>query len=206
MLIDDAPPQVLLVEGTDDEHVVRHLWKRNNLSPDFEIVDKGGVDPLLKSIRVEVRAPGRQAVGIIVDADDHPEDRWNAISDRLRSAQITPPRAPAPAGTIIIDGFRPRIGVWLMPNNQSRGELEDFVARMIPERDAVWPLSEAYVDGIPASDRKFTSGKMLRAKVHSWLATRESPRKMGVAIGAGDLNASATEAALLVAWLQRLFR
>lgn len=204
MLIDDAAPHVLLVEGADDEHVVRHLWGRKNSSSDFEIIDKRGVDPLLDSIRVEVRAPGRRAIGIIVDADDHPEDRWNAISDRLRRAHVTPPSAPAPAGTII-DG-RPRIGVWLMPNNQARGELEDFVARMIPEKDAVWPLAQAYVDGIPASERKFASGKMLRAKVHSWLATREFPRKMGMAIGAGDLSVSATDAARLVAWLQRLFR
>lgn len=203
-MLNDATPHVLLVEGADDEHVVRHLWKLKDTSSDFEIIDKRGVKPLLDSIRVEVRAPGRRAVGIVVDADDHPEHRWNAISDRLRRAHVTPPSAPAPAGTII-DG-RPRIGVWLMPNNQSRGELEDFVARMIPEEDAVWPLSQAYVDGIPALERKFASGKMLRAKVHSWLATRESPRKMGAAIGVGDLNASATDAARLVAWLQRLFR
>ena len=76
---------------------------------------------------------------------------------------------------------------------------------MIPTNDPVWPRSAAYVDGIPATDRKFASEKALRAKVHSWLATRAEPRKMGAAIGAGDLNVEAPDVVRLVAWLRRLF-
>lgn len=92
-----------------------------------------------------------------------------------------------------------------MPNNQESGELEDFVAGMIPKNDAVWPLSKKYVNDIPDYARKFRQGKTLRAKVHSWLATREEPRKMGAAIGAGDLNVAAPEAVRFVDWLRRLF-
>ena len=91
-----------------------------------------------------------------------------------------------------------------MPNNEAPGEIEDFVAGMIPESDPVWPRSQAYVDGIPVTDRKFR-GKILRAKVHSWLATREEPRMMGAAIGARDLNCDAPDAVRLVDWLRRLF-
>lgn len=100
---------------------------------------------------------------------------------------------------------KPRIGIWLMPDNVSAGQVEEFFAGMIPSDDPVWPRSEGYIDGIPAADRKFASGKMLRAKVHSWLATRAEPRLMGAAIGAGDLNVSARDAVRLVAWLNRLF-
>ena len=92
-----------------------------------------------------------------------------------------------------------------MPDNVSAGQVEEFFADMIPNDDPVWPRSEAYVDGIPATDRKFSDGKTLRAKVHSWLATREEPRKMGAAIGAGDLNVDAPGAVQLVDWLHRLF-
>ena len=126
-----------------------------------------------------------------------------AVATQLRKADIVAPEEPDPAGTII-DGA-PRVGIWLMPNNQASGELEDFVARMIPTNDTVWPLSEKYVDGIPKDARKFKPGKTLRAKVHSWLATREAPRKMGAAIGAGDLNVAAPEAVRFVEWLRRLF-
>ena len=76
---------------------------------------------------------------------------------------------------------------------------------MIPENDPVWPRSQAYIDGIPASDRKFSDGKTLRAQVHSWLATREAPRKMGAAIGAQDLTVDTRAVTRLVEWLRRLF-
>ena len=197
----DAPSRVLLVEGVDDKHVTDHLLQRNVSK--FEILDKGGIDPLLNAIEAEVRAPSRQIVGILVDANDSLKNRWMAVASQLHKADIVAPEEPDPAGTII--DSTPRVGIWLMPNNQESGELEDFVAGMIPANDAVWPLSKKYVNDIPDDARKFRPGKTLRAKVHSWLATREEPRKMGAAIGAGDLNVTAPEAVRFVKWLQRLF-
>ena len=138
-----------------------------------------------------------------MDANDSVRNRWLAVANQLRKADIVAPEDPDPAGTII-DGT-PRVGIWLMPNNRASGELEDFVAGMIPANDTVWPLSEKYVNGIPDEARKFKPGKTLRAKVHSWLATRQEPRKMGAAIGAGDLNVAASDAGRFVAalWLSR---
>ena len=92
-----------------------------------------------------------------------------------------------------------------MPNNRLRGELENFIAGMIPLDDRVWPLSEAYIDGIPQRDRKFASKKGTRAKVHAWLAARSDPRPMGLAIRAGDMNVEADNCRKFVAWLRRMF-
>lgn len=168
----------------------------------LSIVDRGGVSPLLKAIEAEVMAPSREVVGILMDANDSPGNRWQAAANQLRKAGVDTPDHPDPAGTII-DGS-PRVGIWLMPNNRAPGELEDFIARMIPKNDAVWPLSQAYVEGIPAGARAFRAGKTLRAKVHSWLAVRAEPRKMGSAIGAGDLDVNAPDAVRFVTWLRRL--
>ena len=195
--------RLLLVEGPDDKHVVAHLCRGTELESRFDIDDRGGKDPLLAAIRNEVRVPGREALGILLDADNDVQLRWNAVTRALSRGGVTAPRAPEASGTIF--GDRLRIGVWLMPNNVAPGELEEFVAGMIANDDPVRPRSESYVDGIPAADRKFSSGKTLRAKVHSWLATREEPRMMGAAIGAGDLNPDAPEAVRLVDWLRRLF-
>ena len=85
-MADFEPPRedrVLLVEGQDDKHVVRHLCNRSQPMPAFDIRDKGGIDNLLASIGPEVKAPGRMAVGILPDANDDPEARWNALT-RLR--------------------------------------------------------------------------------------------------------------------------
>ena len=198
-----SPPNVLLVEGNDDQYVVIHICQRIQGMPSFEIKQRGGIDSLLDSIRIEVRSPGLETLGILVDADDNLNDRWQAVANRLGAVDIDAPDAPIPDGAII-EGF-PRVGVWLMPDNQSTGELEDFVEQMIPPNDPVWPLSEAYIDGIPQSARKFADGKTMRAKVHAWLAAREDPRPMGTAIRAGDLDVNAPVSASFVTWLRQLF-
>ena len=213
------PDRVLLVEGQDDFHVVRQICERNPIMPKFDILPQGGKDRLLKAIGPEINAEGRRAVGILMDADDDLDAQWQAIVNRLRQRARTYahfnlpdlPALPVASGTIIEStgvnsDARLRIGIWLMPDNRSTGELEDFVGRMIPSADPVWPLSQAYIDGIPPSDRKFAPGKIQRAKVHAWLAAREAPRPMGLSIRAGDLDTNASNTASFVNWLRELFK
>lgn len=198
------PPKVLLVEGQDDKHVVRHLWNRLRQSePPFDIVDKGNIDKLLEAIEPEIRAPDRAAVGIVADANDDPDARWAAVSHRLREASIAPSAAPSSDGAII-DGT-PRIGVWLMPDNRSTGEIEDFVQRMIPHDDPAWPLAQQYIRDIPEGAKKFRATKTSRAGLHAWLATREKPGFMGSAIGRGDLETDGPLCTEFAEWIERLF-
>ena len=197
------PEKVLLVEGQDDKHVVRHLCLRSQLIPQFCTLDKDGLPGLLPEIGLEIKAPGRKVVGIVVDANSNLQSRWDAVCDRLRAVNIQPPDNPDPTGTII--SSVPRIGIWLMPNNQSPGELEDFVQKMIPVGDPVWPMSKAYIQGIPNTERKFKNSKILKAKLYAWLATRGTPGRMGLAIGAGDLLVDKELSITFMAWLRRLF-
>lgn len=159
----------------------------------------------MPSIPSEINTEGRVSVGILVDVDDDVQSTWQAVADKLRSAGVQPPACPARGGTIIDVEGRPRVGIWLMPDNESHGELEDFFAGMIPPGDPVWPLSEAYIEDIPERHRKFAQGKILRAKVHAWLAARRRPRPMGLAIKAGDLDVNAANSREFLAWLRRLF-
>ena len=195
--------KILFVEGQDDKHVARHLRDRNLPALSFEIQDKGGVDALLESVGPEIKAPGRAAVGFVLDANDHPDGRWHAVSDRIREAGLRPPRRPSPSGTIM-DG-PPRVGVWLMPDSRSTGELEDFVQGMIPQDDLAWELARQYIGKIPEEARKFPPKKQSRAELHAWLATRENPGLMGAAIGRGDLKTDGPLCAAFLAWLEALF-
>ena len=161
---------------------------------------------MLKSIEFDVRTPGCNAIGLLVDADSNPTARWNGISNRLRAAGIDAPTTPDANGTIIAaTDDTPRIGIWLMPDNQSRGELEDFVAEMIPDNDPVWPLSQDYISRIPEEHREFAENKTSTAEVYAWLATREDPRQMGAAIGARDLDVDGELCTRFTDWLGRLF-
>lgn len=203
--------RVLLVEGPDDKHVVIHLSQLSGLAQNFRIIEKEGKDTLLASIVLEARTPGRKVMGILLDADNDLGARWQAVKDRLNRLRREDkielselPDQPDPTGTII-DGAL-RIGIWLMPDNGSVGELENFVEKMIPSSDPVWELSKAYVDGIPQAERKFAPGKIQRAKVHAWLATREEPRPMGLAIKTRDLNVDVAAATAFAGWLRELFK
>lgn len=196
-----------MVEGPDDLHVVLHLHLGTQGEPRFYIKDKGGDVPLLDSITGEVNVGGREALGIVTDADEGASDRWEAVVSRLGEAGVTGlPDGPEPGGVCIDGGARlPRVGIWVMPDNESPGELEDFVSRMVPDGDPVWPLSKSYSDGIPADIRKFTAKKAHRATVYAWTATREQPGRMGAAIKAGDLKTDGELATRFLGWLQRLF-
>ena len=209
----EASPRLLLVEGEDDYHVVAQLRRRHPLAQDVAIESKGGVDRLLAAVRDEVRIPGRIALGILLDADDNVAAQWQQVRERLEPlmvAGVSPPDEPVANGTIIEVQHhrllpRVRVGVWLMPDNQAPGELEDFVRQMIPGDDPVWPRAESYIDGIPQADRRFRDGKVSRAELYAWLATRELPGRMGAAINAGDLNTDADLARRFVSWLHALF-
>lgn len=203
---DTSPKKVLLVEGSSDEHVVRHVWKSRREAglPPFEILNKKGFDNLLQSIITELIAIERETVGILIDANDNPDKRWNEVVEQLEEfSEISVPKKPQRSG-IIIDN-QPRIGIWMMPDNQSSGELEDFIHQLIPDRDPVWPRSCDYINGIPEKERKFSSRKKRRAQIHAWLATRERPRPMGAAIGRGDLDVQVPLANEFYEWLYRLF-
>ena len=210
---DSAIKKALLVEGKDDFHVVDHI-KRISSAPEFCVIPAGGIDKsgginiLLAEIDAQVKVPDRQTLGIVVDVDKNLTRRWQAVSNRLARSGITPlPPNPDPTGTIIpAQNDMPRIGVWLWPDNQNPGELEDFIKSLIPEDDTILPLSEKYVDKVLAQcPKQFKPGKKSRAQVHAWLAVRKKPRQMGQAIGSRDLNTKAPTCATFVNWLNRLF-
>lgn len=191
-------------------HIITRIGQGINIDIARDILVATGVDSLIASIRSTVDAPEREVVGILTDANDRPDERWQSITDRLRESNrfrgTSLPASPAPEGTIIPEGSRsPRVGIWLMPDNQVPGELEDFVAAMIPNGDPVWPRARDYIDGIPEADRRFADGKTERAKVHAWLAAREDPRRMGAAIGAGDLDTEVPPCQSFAAWLRQIF-
>ena len=201
---------VLLVEGVDDKHVVRHLCDK--LAPDLEFCCSvyGGKTPLLDAIPLVLKQGWRRAIGVLMDANHDIDARWQAVRDRLHDATITLTSRPQPGGVFIPGDpsahLNPSFGIWLMPDNQRTGELEDFVIQLLPVGDPVWPLAERFIDDIPQEQREFRPQKERRAKLHAWLATRQEPMKMGAAIGTGALDATAPAAKALVAWLTALFR
>ncbi|WP_419551204.1 DUF3226 domain-containing protein [Candidatus Poriferisodalis sp.] len=203
-MLNAGPQQVLLVEGDDDDSVIWHLNDKSGQPQSFEIVNKRSVEQVLGSVATEAVAPGRTALGIVVDANSNIAGRWQRIGDQLGDAKIRLPRQPDPLGTVVPPSQpgKPKIGVWLMPDNVNPGELENFVSDLIPAGDGVWPQAQNYVAQVPAADRP---SKPAKAEVHAWLAVRAEGDRMGTSIGAGTFDLQRPAAQAFLDWLRRVF-
>ncbi len=198
-------PHVLLVEGKDDYHSVLALANHYQL-PAFDIVAKDGINNLLEALPTHLKASDLKALGILVDADTDLPARWHSLHDILMRTGYLLPERPDIRGTVVRCPDLPAVGIWLMPNNQFPGILEDFVAGLVPVGDALWRYAQHCVDAIPVEDRRFPEERVAKARIHTWLAWQEEPGKpIGQAITARYLDPTATGAAMFVDWMRRLF-
>ena len=159
----------------------------------------------MKSVVPEIKVPGRRFVGFVLDGNSFPQQSWGEFREKLVEAGFSPPLNLNPDGVILKDESGPAVGVWLMPDNGSSGEIEDFVIEMIMDNDPVWPLAQSYIDGIPEEYRKFPPIKSDKAKLYAWLSARKKPSRMGATIGAGDLNTETQLNSSFMSWLSNLF-
>ena len=202
--------RVLIVEGPDDEHVVKHICGQHQLGKIENIHPYGGKDPLIEGIGVRLKESDIDVLGIILDADTDLQARWQAVSSCLSKAGYgNLPAIPAHEGTIIespADSLLPRVGIWLMPDNQVPGILEDFLRFLVPEGDGLLAHVEQSIDSIPSEHLKFADLKKSKARIHTWLAWQEEPGKpFGQAISARYLDSSLPAANIFTGWLQRTF-
>jgi len=203
------PPQILLVEGKDDQHVMWNLCKHYNLPENFVVENKEGVTNVLEAFEAEIASPAKTCVGIVIDADTDLVARWAAISSILvRSGYKEVPTSPNLNGIIISQEDKPTIGIWLMPNNSLPGELEDFIAFLVPQRESnlLWTYASQCLDGLPKTAERYPEQDRSKAHVHTWLAWQNEPGKpLGQAITARYIDANAPDARQLIEWLRGLF-
>ena len=202
----DSSPNVLIVEGQDDKYIVDKLIAKHEHAARFDIRPKGGFPALRSSIRPEINASGRRTVGIIADANESPTDRWTSIRDALSEVDCTDiPEAPVPAGAILSGPRDIRVGVWLMPDNTRPGEVEDFIADMIPRtaRSGRSPNSTS-TTSLPVY--RSSPRTNARALMYTPASQHAMPRaQWGLPSRSGDLDHNAPAAQSLVNWLRELF-
>lgn len=203
--------KILLVEGNDDEHVIKHLCGNRNGPQLDEIKPHGNVERLLESLPVRLKASAEgEIVGVVIDADTDPKARWQSLEDRLHQVGYqNVPGSPSPEGTIIdppIGTLLPRVGIWIMPDNQSTGILESFLRFLVSAGSGLFNHVESSVASIPDGELRFSQLAEPKALIHTWLAWQEEPgRAMGTAITARYLDPDVAQVDVLVSWLNRLY-
>jgi hypothetical protein len=202
-----ADRAVLLVEGKNDEHVFYSLLEFHGIPEVFRIKDKQGIDNLLNTLDVELLASELERLGIVIDADTDLASRWQRITNILSvSGYSRIPPSPEHTGTIITEAGRPTVGIWLMPDNDLPGMLENFVSFLIPANDSLWNRVVNCIDNVPEGERKFPVQHLIKAQLHTWLAWQNDPgAPLGLAITKRYLEADAPHARTLIEWIRRLF-
>lgn len=201
--------RILLVEGKDDLHVIVHLWKAHGLPErHFDAIDCESSDKLLRDhleARLKESTPPK-IIGIILDADEKPSSRWEAIKNRLIEVGYNELSSlPAEKGTIIEQNGLPKIGVWIMPDNLSKGMLEDFLAHLAPE-EAMGFAKECVADAKEKGFSSFKGVHQSKAEIHTYLAWQDEPgNPLGISIDARALDAHLPVAKEFVEFLKKLF-
>ena len=201
--------RVLFVEGSDDKHVIGHLLMRRGLAePSLpQCQPTGGKDGVLKAMKTAIPAGTGNSLGFVLDANDHPGDRWRAVASRLRSVGVAAPDE-LPSGGFVGSSseFGVRVGVWLMPDNRRIGALEDFLQDLIDDSDVLLPHARESTAKAKARGARFPEKDSVKALVHAWLAWQEEPgRPYGVAIKSRYLRDDSDAAERFVAWFGRVF-
>jgi hypothetical protein len=202
------PKRQLLVEGADDEHVVYALMERYRFEPEFQVRDLRGISLLLQTIPVLIKTDRNlEQLGIIVDADRDVGARWQSVVVALEEAGYRGlPGHPEAVGCIVEQAGLPRVGIWVMPDNQRPGALEDYLRLLVPPADLYVSIAESTVDALPASPSRFADHHRVKAVVHTWLAWQSDPgTPLGFAITKKYLQPDGPHTDALLHWLQRLF-
>lgn len=200
------PANVLLVEGSNDTYVTRGILKKHKLPENLiTIKEKEGWQGILAKLDTELDDSELENLGILIDADKNLPARWAAVSKTLTGLGYIVPPTPDQAGTILVQSGKPRLGIWLMPDNKRAGALEDFLISLVPDplTNALWKLSEKSVD-----EAIFIEPAIPRTK--AWIRTylawkKESGAPLGKAIEYGYLDVTKLEAVQYLDWLKNLF-
>jgi len=218
----------LHVEGKDDLFAIVNLLERHAIdcserSRTFDIKKSAdgapagteSVEALLNGMDLAIRQSRGAPVGFVIDADWEGvsgglKSRWQAVCDRLRAAGAPKDAIPSspPSDGLILDipRWRARAGVWLMPDNQRDGTLEDFLQELIAEGDVLIEHATEATAEATTLGAGFPEVHRTKAQLHTWLAWQEKPgQPYGIAIKARYFGHDSPAAIAFVDWIRRLF-
>lgn len=210
----DLNSNILLVEGKNDQHVIWALCASYQVSELFQIeipkVSEGGVESLIDSISTRIDRADLRTLGIIVDADNNLNQRWQQVRTQLMIAGFHDTPINIPTSGLIVEQenlYTKRVGIWIMPNNETNGKLEDFVRFLIDDYDLLQHDVEQFLAQIEAQKHhKYREVDHVKAFIHTWLACQKQPgQPMGQAITAKALRSDSPIAQQFVSWLRQLF-
>ena len=213
----------LLVEGESDQEFFKSYCTLLNII-NVDVFPPKSIDPntgngcsnLINNLPIllkEIKAGAIDNLGIVLDADYPPNNnggftaRYQLVANELLNFGYTVPKSPLRNnGEIFVhpDGL-PSIGLWVMPDHNQNGMLEDFIAKLITDPTQVSLLAHANksISKLPATLFNSTL-HLTKAKVFTWRAWQQRPGlPLNTALQSGLLDRS--KAAGFESWLKKVF-
>jgi hypothetical protein len=206
-------PRVLIVEGKDELRVLPELlelagiaWPKGN--EPVRIEEQDGVSNILAPgfIEATFKASGVEAVGIVVDANGDPASRWDKLRIRVAASYAGFPEALPATGAVHAEADKPRVGIWIMPDNVRTGMLETLLLALRVGEPALHDHARDATAQARALGAPFRDTHREKAELHAWLAWQDPPgRQLHDAVRGRELPLAPPVTDAFVAWFRRLF-
>ena len=233
-----TPEKVLWVEGEVDSCFIHSLLKYYGLRLGIEVYPKSGINNLRSSLTKDrflktlSDTTTIKRFGIVADADSLAQDekagfhgRWSKFIEDLTPimnelGMIIPTTPNHHHGEVFSKADDSlKIGLWLMPNHQDDGCLEDFVLASTDLELPLFPghpknqrMLKQYADNCwQALDQEnlklFQDYHHSKASAYTWLAWQERPTQfLSGTIDAGLLNMQHPYILAFKDWVERCFK
>ncbi len=190
------------------EHHV--FWPSQKEDAPVFIKDVGGSEEILKRgyLSGELKASRIQVVGVVLDADARPDERYKRVRDLCYGLFPDFPSELPPHGLILDNEDKKRLGVWIMPDNSSEGCLETFLRYLVPDQTLqVWQHAVASTQAAGAWGAPFREPHTPKAEMYCWLSWQDPPGySPGRALTQKILDPHSPFAAPFVNWFLELYR
>jgi hypothetical protein len=206
-------PRVLIVEGKDELRVLPELlelagipWPKGD--EPVRIEEQDGIGNILAPgfIETTLKASGVTAVGIVVDANGDPGSRWEKLRARLAASYPDFAVALPATGAVHAIAGKPRIGVWVMPDNVRTGMLETLLLALRVGDQALHDHARDATGHARTLGAPFRDNHREKAELHAWLAWQDPPgRQLHDAVRARHLLPAPPVTDPFVGWFRQLF-
>jgi len=211
----ESNPNQMVVEGYDDQYSVVGLMSAHVDWPDdvkkapVYIHIGNGADEILKDgfLSTFLKSPVIRRLGVMLDADQGPEGRYERFRARCLGAfSELPPKLPED-GLVVENEQQMRLGLWIMPDNSSEGSLETFLRYLVPDpsgpiwNHAINSVQRARTIGCPCRD-----AHIAKANLYTWLSWQDPPgQSPGKSLTKKVLDPHSESAERFVRWFRSFY-
>ncbi len=196
---------VLLLEGSDDCNIISKFCEDNAIRADFGFCNCGDDNQVLHKLNALLKkSDPPEVIGVILDADQNIDERYQEIKAKVADFYKLPKNMPKD-GLVHLEKGLPKLGIWIMPNNQDNGALEEFYLELATDIDTAF-INNTIQEAEKKELTSFKSQHRKKAIMHTYFAWQDTPgMPLHAAINKIVLDNNAEIAHVFKGWLISLF-